>query len=82
MKPPRKCMTYLGSPVLGIQPVVAPESFPERLLSVRKVLGLSQKAMARKLGVDPTTIGQCDSGKRRPSRRLLAALKDFIEQYG
>jgi len=50
---------------LGYNPVPLPKSFPEKVRLVRRVLGLSQKTMARKLGIDPTTIGQWESGRRK-----------------
>jgi transcriptional regulator with XRE-family HTH domain len=55
------------------------ESFPERLRSFRQLLGLTEKAIAQRLGIDPTTIRQWESGRRKPSRKLLVAFQAFIE---
>jgi transcriptional regulator with XRE-family HTH domain len=63
---------------LGYNPLPPWKSFPERLLLARRALGLTQKIMAGKLGVDPTTIRHCERGTRRPSRKLLAAFRDFV----
>jgi DNA-binding XRE family transcriptional regulator len=55
---------------LGYNPLPAPSSAREKLLMARRRLGLSQKAMARRLGIDPTTLRHWELEKRRPSTRL------------
>ena len=42
--------------LLGYNPFPAANSFPEPLATARRVLGLSQRKMAERFGVDPATI--------------------------
>jgi len=48
---------------LGHTPFLLPESLSTRLIFYRKVLGLSQRAMARRIGVDPTTVVRWEEWK-------------------
>ncbi len=41
---------------LGYDPLPPANTFPERLATARKGLGLSQRKMAEKMGIDPTTL--------------------------
>ena len=50
----------------------------ERLIWIRRYLGLSQEAMARRLGVDPGTLGRWESGVREPKGRFLTRLVRFL----
>ena len=56
---------------LGYDPSPPAISFSERLASTRRVLGLSQRKMAEKLGVDPATIQDWEAGRHRPIKRSL-----------
>ena len=47
---------------LGYNPLPPTGSFSERLTTVRRVLGLSQRRMAEKLGVDPATVQGWEAG--------------------
>jgi transcriptional regulator with XRE-family HTH domain len=53
---------------LGYNPLPAANSLPERLSIARMALGLSQRKMAEKLGVDPATIQDWEPGDIDPSR--------------
>src|SRR5207249_5241069 len=55
---------------LGYNPLPAARSFSEKLRAVRRTLGLSQRAMAKRLGIDPGTLQAWESGRRRPSKKL------------
>jgi transcriptional regulator with XRE-family HTH domain len=46
-----------------------PTTQAEKLLAHRKTLGLSQSAMAKKLGIDSATLARLE---QRESRRLFA----------
>jgi len=67
---------------LGYNPLPQPASEPEKLVVARRALGLTQKAMARKLGVDPTTLARWERGKSRrliaKTRRKLAAVSSLV----
>jgi DNA-binding XRE family transcriptional regulator len=56
---------------LGYNPFPAANSLPERLATARKVLGLSQRKMAKKMAVDPATIQDWEAGRHRPIKRSL-----------
>ena len=52
---------------LGYNPFPAACSFPERLATARRALGLSQRKMAAKLGVDPATLMGWEAGRHQPT---------------
>lgn len=58
---------------LGHDPSAAetPLPFPERLAAARRARGLTQKQLAVKLRVDPTTVRDWESGQHKPSRNKL-----------
>ena len=56
---------------LGYNPLPAAGSLPERLATARKALGLSQRKMAGKLGVDPATLMGWEAGRHRPTGKSL-----------
>ncbi len=53
-------------------------SFGKVLKQARLDLGLSQQALARKLGVRASHIGYLEQGRRRPSLTLLNNLADTL----
>ena len=62
---------------LGYDPLPCPNSFPEKLKTLRQRMGLSQKKLAARLGIDPSTLSGWECGKHRPtkkSRRLIEGL--------
>jgi transcriptional regulator with XRE-family HTH domain len=46
-------------------------SFGEKIKTYRRTLGLSQKTLAKRLGIDPTTLARWEREKGRPSKELL-----------
>jgi transcriptional regulator with XRE-family HTH domain len=56
---------------LGYNPLPPASSLPERLASARRVLGLSQRKMAAKLGVDPATLMGWEAGRHQPTGKSL-----------
>jgi len=64
---------------LGYLPYLSTaKTLGDRIRRAREALGLSQRKMARKLGIDPTTIERWESGKGTPSKGLLERLDRFI----
>ena len=51
---------------LGYVPFSRSETFPERLRAYRMVRGLSQRELARLIGVDETTVRYWENGNREP----------------
>ena len=45
------------------------------IAALRKALGLSQIELAAKLGMHPASICRWESGKQRPTRRVLKQLQ-------
>lgn len=61
---------------LAYNPLPAAMSLPERLATARRALGLSQRKMAGKLGVDPATLMGWEAGRHQPTDKNL----DLIER--
>lgn len=53
--------------------------FPERLLSLRKNKGISQKALASEFGISDAAITMMEKGKRLPSFEILCSLADYFD---
>jgi transcriptional regulator with XRE-family HTH domain len=65
---------------LCYNPLPAPKTLAENLLTHRKCLGLSQSAMAKKLGIDPATLGRLEQGNaRKPSAETLSKVGPLIK---
>jgi transcriptional regulator with XRE-family HTH domain len=65
---------------LEYNPFPEPEALRDKLILRRKLLGLSQEAMARRLAVDETTLRCFKSGTRRPSIKLKEAVESFLRK--
>lgn len=63
---------------LGYDPSPSPISLAEQLRHTRKRLGSSQGAMARQLGVDPTTLRRWEQGRARPNRRSMEIIQKVV----
>ena len=63
---------------LGCNPLPNPNTLAEKLIMARKTLGLSQKAMAKWLGVDPTTLARWEKGIGKQSRKQLEITNSVI----
>ena len=64
---------------LGYDPFPEPESFPERLKTYRIRMGLSQKKLAEKLGIDPGTIMNWERGKHKPVKEYRKLLERLVD---
>jgi transcriptional regulator with XRE-family HTH domain len=63
---------------LGYNPLITGETFGERLRLQRVTLGLTQKEVAQKMGIDPSTLASWERGEHRPILRLLDSVKAFV----
>jgi transcriptional regulator with XRE-family HTH domain len=54
-----------------------PGTVAQRIVTYRRLLGLSQKELARRLRVDQSTLGRWEKGKGRPSSRVFEIIKSF-----
>jgi DNA-binding transcriptional regulator YiaG len=65
---------------LGFDPNPA-RSFPERIRAARHAAGLSQKALALRLGLDPSTVRIWEAGRGESGQgRVRRLLEDFVEE--
>jgi transcriptional regulator with XRE-family HTH domain len=53
-------------------------SLAENIKAYRRAFGLSQKALAKQLKIDPTTLARWEKEKGRPSKEFLQTLVDFF----
>lgn len=58
-----------------------PRTLRERILATRRLLGLTQKELARRLGVDPSTLGRWERGEGRPSTSPSDRLSIFLSAF-
>lgn len=56
------------------------KSLSEELRYSRRRLGLSQTAMARRMGVDPTTLRKWEQGRAQPNPHSLEIIEKFISR--
>ena len=64
---------------LGYEPVAPePPTLGETIRHYRRLRGISQKELARMLGIDPSTLARCESDKE-PSSILKQRLKSMME---
>jgi transcriptional regulator with XRE-family HTH domain len=55
-----------------------PSTLGEHLLATRVARGVSQKELARELGVDQVTVGNWEKGRRSPALRHLPSLYRWL----
>lgn len=53
-------------------------SVSKKIVFHRKMLGISQKELAQRLGVDPTTLGRWKKDKRRPEKECLEKINYYL----
>ncbi|MBM4046643.1 MAG: helix-turn-helix transcriptional regulator [Planctomycetes bacterium] len=55
-----------------------PETLGQKIVAWRRLRGLTQKELARRLGVDPSTIASWERGENRPIHRLANLLGQML----
>jgi transcriptional regulator with XRE-family HTH domain len=63
---------------LGYDPSPAPVSLPDRIRAARRRQGISQRELARRLGLDPVTVWAWEAGR---VQRLYPRLTRLFEEY-
>ena len=61
----------MSTPTTGI--------FPDNLKKIREIKGLSQTELARRSGLQPSTVSHFETGRRAPSFDNLKRLADTLE---
>jgi transcriptional regulator with XRE-family HTH domain len=65
---------------LGYDPTPEPVTFGERIRAVRRRQGLSQEALAERLGLDASTVRLWELGRvRKPSPRVRRLFEEFVK---
>jgi len=65
---------------LGYDPSPEPSTLAEKLLAARTDNGLTQKEMAKRLGVDPTTLSRLERGRvPRPTSQTLCKIRSLLK---
>jgi transcriptional regulator with XRE-family HTH domain len=64
---------------LGYNPLPLTGLFPQRLAIARRALGLSQRKMAEKLGVDPATLMGWEAGRHQPTGKSLDLIGRILQ---
>jgi transcriptional regulator with XRE-family HTH domain len=59
-------------------PATAVESFGQRLARLREDAGLSQSALAKRIGASQSAISQMEGGERNPSYAMLAQVAEAL----
>ena len=65
---------------LDYDPLPTAEDFGERLKAIRRRLGMSQKELAKRLGADPSTIGDWEEGKHPPSKSSRERIESSLSK--
>ena len=54
------------------------KTFGERIVNKRRLLGITQKEMANRLGVDPSTLARWERNESRPMKKYLEKLAAYF----
>jgi len=60
---------------LGYMPFKEPETFGQKIVNYRCLFGITQKELAKSLGVDPSTLGRWERNKSTPRKELFERLE-------
>jgi transcriptional regulator with XRE-family HTH domain len=51
----------------------------EKIVRYRRLLGITQKELAKSLGIDPGTLGRWERNRGKPQRQIVERLKEFMD---
>jgi DNA-binding transcriptional regulator YiaG len=55
-----------------------PETLGEKIVYYRRLAGVTQKELARTLGIDPTTLAKWERGEREPCEINLKKIRSLL----
>jgi transcriptional regulator with XRE-family HTH domain len=64
---------------LGYDPAPPASTLPDRLVAVRRKLGLTQRKMAKRLGIDPGTLQSWEAGDHQSTKESLETIGRFLQ---
>jgi DNA-binding XRE family transcriptional regulator len=67
---------------LGYNPFPPAQTLAERLVTARKMLGLSQRELALSVGVDPGTLQSWEAEQHKPTGRSAERVERFLGTLG
>ena len=65
---------------LGYDPPPEVSTLGQRLLRYRQQHGLTQRGLARKLGIDPSSIWAWEIGEHKPSLKSMLLIQQLLEE--
>ena len=66
---------------LGYDPQLPADSIPGRLAAARRALGLSQRKMAARMGVDPATLMGWEAGRHQPTGKSMELIGRVLQSW-
>jgi DNA-binding transcriptional regulator YiaG len=78
-KPRHQQMTKLVA-FLGFDPLPGPTDLGEKIVRFRQHHGLTQRGLAEKMGVDPSSIWAWETGEHKPSPKSASLIEKLLEE--
>lgn len=66
---------------LGHDPYPEPRTFPERLLAVRRRLGLTRRQMAERFHIGPDQLAGFEQGKSEPKGPIREKIAKLLKRH-
>ena len=63
---------------LGYDPYPKKEGLGGRITKARQTLGMTQVELARRLGVDPGTLGKWERGEKKPTKEDTKKMSEIL----
>ena len=64
-------MEFLGYIPFSVQA----KTLGERIVTSRQILGITQEELAKRLGIDPSTLGRWERNENHPQQKFLEGLE-------
>jgi len=57
------------------------KSLGEKILNYRRLLGITQKELANRLDIDPSTLARWEKNESKPKEKLFKKLNKFLSSF-